>query len=187
LICREYRQIADWSGYNREDTFQMLPNIKTILYASDIRHGSRPAFRMAVRQSVQNQARIVFLHIIEPVSVEAEEMIRDYLPKDVRNLHIDQLLQEHRARIEIRIQQFLDDELDGVELPFAPVIQVDIGNPGTAILAAAEKTAADLIVMGDRASNALSRLFLGSTAQSVIHRSPVPVLIVPLPKPQQEI
>ena len=39
-----------------------------------------------------------------------------------------------------------------------------------------------MIVMGDRESNSISRIFLGSTAQKVIHQSQVPVLIVPLRK-----
>jgi hypothetical protein len=34
--------------------------------------------------------------------------------------------------------------------------------------------------MGDRRVNALSRMFLGSTAQKVIHNITVPVLIVPI-------
>lgn len=38
----------------------MLPEINTILYASDISEGSRPAFRMAVKQAINNNARIVF-------------------------------------------------------------------------------------------------------------------------------
>ena len=158
----------------------MLPDINTIIYASDIREGSRPAFRMAVAEAIRHQARIVFLHVLEPVSAETEEMIRDYLPAAVHHLHTGQLLEARRARIEARIQAFLDDELEGQQLPFAPTVRVDIGQPGSGILAAAKAENADLIVMGDRASHSLSRLFLGSTAQSVIHRSPVPVLIVPL-------
>lgn len=157
----------------------MLPVIKTILYASDIREGSRPAFRMAVQQALANQARIVYLHVLEPVSAATEEMIRDYLPADIRHLHTDQMLEAQRQRIRERMAAFMASELDGRELP-EPLVRVDIGHPDSGILAAAKAEQADLIVMGDRASNSLSRLFLGSTAQSVIHRSPVPVLIVPL-------
>lgn len=161
----------------------MLPDINTILYASDISEGSRPAFRMAVKQAIKNDAQIVFLHAIEPVS----EFIEDYLPENANLKHTDQLMTSYKARIEERIQRFLDSELDaGCELTMPPVIKALVGKPEKVILRAAQKLKASMIVMGDRESSTMSRLFLGSTAQKVIHHSEVPVLIVPLKKSTAE-
>ena len=42
----------------------MLPDVKTILYASDIEEGSRPAFRAAVSMAGHYDASITFLHVI---------------------------------------------------------------------------------------------------------------------------
>src|SRR6476661_6415856 len=57
------------------------------------------------------------------------------------------------------------------------------GDPRDAILAAAHDSHADWIVMGTLASGA-RRLLLGSVADQIIRRSPIPVLCVP-PPPQQ--
>lgn len=45
----------------------MLTEINTIIYASDLQKGSRPAFRAAVKQAIAHDAKIVFLHAIPPL------------------------------------------------------------------------------------------------------------------------
>ena len=52
------------------------------------------------------------------------------------------------------------------------------GNPADAILEVAKKHRVDLIVMGSHGRSGLGRIFLGSVAESVLRRSPVPVLVV---------
>lgn len=59
-------------------------------------------------------------------------------------------------------------------------VEVDVrtsGVPGDEILAAASKHAADLIVIGSRGHNLISKLFLGSVARQVIRRSELPLLL----------
>lgn len=155
----------------------MLPEISTILYASDMTKGSRPAFRMAVKQALENDARIIFLHSIQPMF----DVIEDYLPDSANLKHNDQLMVSYKERIENRIQRFLKAELKtGCKLPYMPEIKILVGKPDKVILQVADKLKASMIVMGDHESSAASRMFLGSTAQKVIHQSNVPILIVPL-------
>jgi len=59
-------------------------------------------------------------------------------------------------------------------------VLVKFGDPAKKIVDTVYDVGADIVVMGDRRVNALSRMFLGSTAQKVIHNSTVPVLIVPI-------
>jgi len=158
----------------------MLTEVKTLLYASDTRPGSRPAFRMAVQEAIKHQAKIVYLHVLEPVTDEAHDMMRDYLPADVQGMHLDQIHEAQRQKIAKRISDFLAEELDSNLLACEPEILVKLGRPDKGILKACESTGADMIVMGDRVSHSFSRFFLGSTAQSVIQHSQIPVLIVPL-------
>jgi len=161
----------------------MLPEIRTILYASDLGEGSRPAFRMAIKQAMEHRARIIFLHVIEPFAELTEEILEEYLPKAVSTKHSAQILETQKQRIEQRIQHFLETEaLDTDMLIEPPTALVLVGQPDKLILKTAQKKNADLIVMGDRENSTLSRLFLGSTAQKVVHRSSAPVLIVPLQK-----
>ena len=52
------------------------------------------------------------------------------------------------------------------------------GKPADEILAAAREWNADLIVLGTHGRSGVSRLVMGSTAESVLRRTPCPVLVV---------
>jgi nucleotide-binding universal stress UspA family protein len=53
------------------------------------------------------------------------------------------------------------------------------GYPPEALVAAARRLDADLVVMGTRGRTGLAHLLLGSTAERVLQRAPCPVLVVP--------
>ncbi len=159
----------------------MLPKINTVLYASDISPGSRPAFRMAVEQALKHDAQIIFLHALEPFNGATTEMLDNYLPQKISTAHTNAWLNSYKERITARIQAFLDEELPkGTKLPHLTQIKVLVGPPAKAIVRSADKLGADLIVMGERSASTASRIFLGSTAQKVLHHTQIPVLIVPL-------
>lgn len=77
--------------------------------------------------------------------------------------------------------------LDGLETFVASIPGVAVsarllereGEPVSEILTTAGAVASDLIVMGTHGRTGLQRLLLGSVAERVIRRSPVPVLTVP--------
>lgn len=52
------------------------------------------------------------------------------------------------------------------------------GNPASAILQLAQDQKADVIVVGSHGRSGLARLILGSVAEGVVRRSPIPVLVV---------
>lgn len=52
------------------------------------------------------------------------------------------------------------------------------GQPANEILAAIERTKADLVVIGTHGRHGLGRFLLGSVAEKVVRASPVPVLTV---------
>jgi nucleotide-binding universal stress UspA family protein len=56
--------------------------------------------------------------------------------------------------------------------------QTIAGAPRSAILAYAESNACDLIIMGTHGRNGLNRFMMGSVAEAVLRKSPVPVLTV---------
>lgn len=55
---------------------------------------------------------------------------------------------------------------------------VEVGGPATAIVEYAEDHDVDHIVTGSHGRTGVSRILLGSVAESVIRRSPVPVTVV---------
>ncbi len=69
------------------------------------------------------------------------------------------------------------------ELESAGVAAETAVSPGGAVpalLQAVEEFGADMIVLGSHGEGALSGAIMGSTAYRILHRSPVPVLVVPL-------
>lgn len=56
-----------------------------------------------------------------------------------------------------------------------------VGDPVTGILNAAERWGAELIVVGTHSKGAIEHFFVGSSAEKLVARSPVPVLTVRLP------
>ena len=67
---------------------------------------------------------------------------------------------------------------DGVDLR---TLLVDDVLPADAILRQAEAGGHDLIVVGSRGRGDAASILLGSVSHRILHRSPVPVLVVPLP------
>ncbi len=57
-----------------------------------------------------------------------------------------------------------------------------VGDPVTGVLDAARRWAADLIVVGSHSQGAVEHFFLGSSAEKVVARSPIPVLTVRVPE-----
>lgn len=159
----------------------MLAEINTILYASDLGEGSRYVFRHALQEAIKHDARIIFFHAVEPISDLTNNIIEDFMPEKLSEQHRNQVLNNNREKIKQRICDFLVDEIqDNTLLSQPPLIYVAIDKPFQGILSAANEKGADLIIMGDRESSIASRLFLGSTAQKVVHHSNIPVTIVPI-------
>lgn len=56
--------------------------------------------------------------------------------------------------------------------------RIETGEPGLAIVAAAEELGVDAIVIGSRGRGAIRRALLGSVSSHVVHNAPCPVLVV---------
>ena len=67
-----------------------------------------------------------------------------------------------------------DGVLDGIGFGLETVD----GKPAREIVSYAEKGDVDHIVMGSRGRSGLSRLLLGSVAETVVRRAPTPVTVV---------
>ncbi|RDE18009.1 universal stress protein [Motiliproteus coralliicola] len=159
----------------------MLPTTNHILYASDLGKGSRPAFHRAVAEAIKHDAQITYLHVMEPMNSTSEAMVESYLSQDSMASLRQRGVEGVKVKVENRIKAFIDEELDGVELPKGePLKQVRTGRPHEVILETAKELNVDMIVMGTRTHSSFGQLLLGSTAQKVLHHSKAPVMVVPL-------
>ncbi|SFG33039.1 universal stress protein [Neptunomonas qingdaonensis] len=160
----------------------MLPDVKTILYASDIEEGSRPAFRAAVSMAGHYDATITFLHVIEPLSATARSILKTMMnDADLNEMH-DSSVINLKNKLISRIESFCETELDATEaMKEGQIIpRVEEGVADRVILKVANEIGADLIVMGTRTHSSVGQFLLGSTANRVMHHTQKPVLVIPL-------
>ncbi|GAL31895.1 universal stress protein family [Vibrio maritimus] len=158
----------------------MTNEINAIIYASDIHKGSRTAFHVAVREAVKHQAEIIYVHALDKVNKITPDVSHSLLPKRIEEHHADLQKEPLVSGIKQRIHRFVDTELSALEELPRFSVSIQFGVAEEVIIEASKQYNAGMIVMGNRKVSALSRVFLGSTAQKVLQHSEVPVLIVPL-------
>jgi nucleotide-binding universal stress UspA family protein len=158
----------------------MLPQIKKILYATDLSKNSYYAFLYAIDMARGHGAKIVVLHAIEPVPAEVKFV------KVLEKLE-NKELKEMGPKIQKRIQDFckkLETKICAPCVELVSKILVPRGHPPEEILNAAEKEGCDVIILGTHGKGYLAHTFLGSVSSSVLQRTRKPVFIIPLPSEQ---
>lgn len=160
----------------------MFPQIKTILYTTALGPHTRPVFRFAVSLARQHNARIVLLHVVEPLSNSVRLLMESYLPPE-KAQEIDReathgILEKFHKRLEAFCAEELGATLEQTEI--ISEIRVVSGVPYEVILHEADRCEADLILMGSHAGIAKRIDFLGSTTRRLTLLSKRPVLIVPV-------
>jgi len=158
--------------------------INKILYASDIEKGSRPAFRAAMSLCGKYDSEITYLHVIEPLSSSAQNLIKGLVDtNDVDGIY-QKSLTDLKAKMKKRITQFFDQEIEFHDTLSLDQVKAHIeeGVSWEAILKVADEIDADVIVMGTRTHSAVGQFFSGSTANKVMLNTKRPLLIIPLSK-----
>lgn len=154
-----------------------MPEIKTILYTTPLGKHTRPVFRYAVQLAHQLQARVIMLHVIEPIGEMGKALLHTYLPEDtirqMRDEGTGRVLEQMRARLE----KYRDEELKalGRDFDFQLDPMVAEGTHVETILAQAEAQGADIIIMGKE--NTFGHH--SPTTHQVARRAKIPVLVVP--------
>ncbi len=160
----------------------MVPQVKKILYASDLSDNSIPALGWAMIIADQHDARITFLHVIEEVSPHATQAIRSFMGEDKWEEMTIRHRNEANSKIENRIHRFCQNVESEMKACNAAVNESVItrGNPVEVILQEAASRDCDLIIMGTHGSGLFKDAMIGSTARRVLRRSKIPVLVIPL-------
>ncbi len=161
----------------------MLPQIKNILYATDLSENARYAYKYAASLAQQFEARITILHVIEKPTAETFLQIQGYVGEEKWK----QLQEEKQAdfvnRIKGRLSDFCDeisDEMDACTFQVDKIIVLE-GIAADEILHQAELNDADVIIMGTRGFGMFKDSLMGGTARRVVRRSSTPVMVIRLP------
>lgn len=141
---------------------------KTILLPVDFSHSSDAALSFASSLAAESKARLILLHVGEdsPAYLAGYGGFA-YTPE----LH-EQVSRENRALLEKIKPTVADIEYQHQYLS---------GDPAQEILAFADRENVDLLVIGSHGRTGLSRLLLGSVAESVVRGAKCPVLTVKQP------
>jgi len=162
----------------------MIPQIKKILYATDLTKNSAYTFFYAADMAKRYNAKMVILHTVEPVpeSVYAEEgapgieAVMEKSKKQEQMAYTEDIIK--------RLREFCKKAEDQTGPPCIELVSeilVPVGNPVDEILKVADVESCDAIVLGTHGKGFLKYTFLGSVAEDVLQRTRKPVFIIPSP------
>lgn len=156
--------------------------INNILYATDLGPHGPEVFRHAMGFSQSFKAKVHVLHVMEPLSDYAEALLSTYISEEMRTKISNDGFEEARQEMEQRADKICKDSgLTRNELEaMVGEIQAIQGVPHQAILEAAKRLHADIIIMGSHGQTVVGEMLLGSVAHKVIMKSKIPVLLVPI-------
>ncbi|MEI9476876.1 MAG: universal stress protein [Deltaproteobacteria bacterium] len=141
---------------------------KKILFCTDFSENSNYAFTYALNLAKTYKGKLFILHVIpEPVDIYRPTEQQEALVKKYQKKAIDEEVTTHYVK---EMTGFKDYKLllkEGVV--FNEIIET------------AKDEAASIIVMGTHGRMGLEDILMGSTAERVVRKSPVPVLTVRLP------
>ena len=162
----------------------MIPEIKKILFATDLSENARYAFSYAASLANRYGAGITILHVLEEISPTTDNLVVGILGQEKWN--------ELRGKNEIEVINTLKSRLTRfcedvqAELPSCPFItdniKVTIGKAVNEILQEVENNDYDMIVMGAHGHSVLADAVMGSVSRRVARRCKKPVLVVRLPE-----
>jgi nucleotide-binding universal stress UspA family protein len=167
-------------------------NIKRILYTTDLSWNARYAFSYALSLADKYEASLVILHVMEEAP-DLDRRVTGYISEqewdDIKARNEaearQQLIGKRRDSSVIRdvLNKFYESartESDSKTFGSDEIL-LERGNAVRKILEVADERQCDLIVMGTHGQGTLADAMLGSTAQRVLRRAPVPVMVIRLP------
>lgn len=140
---------------------QPVRAIRRILLATDLSSASVGATDQALELTRALHADLLVVSVIDPASPLSSGPV----PR----------MDQRRAARELAAQALV---VKGRRVGVSVAFLVWEGEPGPAIVEAAEAEEADLIVVGTRGRNRVERWVLGSVSDHVVRHAPCPVLIV---------
>ena len=156
----------------------MIPQIKKILYATDLSKNSSYAFLYATDLARTHGAGIVILHAIEPTPryAEVEAGITDEKKRKQQEETIEEI-----QKLLLGFCKKAEAHMGSPCVGLVSKLLVSRGYAPEEILNAADKEGCDVIVLGTHGKGFLAHTFLGSVSSAVLNRTRKPVFIIPLP------
>lgn len=162
----------------------MTPQIKKILYATDLTKNSSYAFLYATDMARRYEASIVILHVLEslPAYVDAYGGMAVYIKQKGEGEIIDEI-KGHLAEFCKKAEAQIGPPC----VSLVSKILVPRGHPPEKILTVADEEGCDAIVLGTHGKGFLAHAFLGCVSTAVLHRTRKPVFVIPVPSEKASV
>jgi nucleotide-binding universal stress UspA family protein len=162
----------------------MIPEIKRILYATDLSKNARHAFTYAATIANRFDAKITVLHVIETIPSNTEWQIVEYLGEERWKEIQKNKKQEFIESTKKNLNSFCDEMTSSFKsCPFlVDEIILKEGIPVDEILKTVDSKNCDMVVMGTHGYGLLADALIGSTARRVVKRCKKPVMVIRLPE-----
>ena len=136
-------------------------SFNSILCPVDLSSSSRGALLAARVIADRFDAHLTILFVDDPLLSQASQKFDE-----------DELARSTQAEL----ARFVEEAIGTCDRCSYEIVA---GDPATEIVDAVDRLAVEMIVMGTQGSSGPKRLFFGSTADAVLRRSTIPVLVVP--------
>ena len=146
--------------------------MKTLLTALDFSPISQKVVDGAAELATAMNSRLVLLNVVEPVAAyvpvgAAMDVITAPIPMEPADLNL----------VKERLEQFaVPLRAKGLNVETMAVVSLPVDE----ILNQAASTQATMIILGSHGHGAVYQLFSGSVVTSVLHKSRVPVTVIPV-------
>lgn len=162
----------------------MIPEMKNILYTTDLSENSNFAFSYATSLANRYDAVITVLHVLKDAMPTSENLVSNVLGVDKWKELLDRSKNGIVEKIRLQLVDFCEEIK--AALPSCPFmveeVMVKIGNPVEEIMLELERNNYDMVVMGASGHGAIADAVMGSVTRRVVRRCRKPVLVVHLPK-----
>jgi nucleotide-binding universal stress UspA family protein len=150
------------------------PRLNNILVPTDFSDPSSHGIEAAVSLlKGRSNVSLTLVHVVDPLPTA------DYMEVGIGSTDLVEELKKSAEEVLARLRLKYGE---GINVSS----QVLIGSPIWAISGMANEKAFDLVVMTSHGRSGLGRMFLGSVAEGIIHRANCPVLVVKLPRNEND-
>lgn len=145
-----------------------------VLVAIDVAESSQAIFAEALQLAKDHQSELMLVHVLVPTDLFCPPIAFFGSLSSILDDYFEQWQQREAESLE-KLQMFQKmGQLEGLTTE----ITQSIGDPGTKICELAKSWPADAILIGQRATNSINKILLGSVSNYVLHHAPCNVLTI---------
>lgn len=148
-----------------------MKTINKIMVAVDFSDYSEPAIQYAADLAQDVSAELLLANIYNESDIERMKMVAVRVPEFSVQKHVGLNMEDRRQRLSALADKLVPGDIE-------VKIAIRIGVPYKGLLQLIEEKKPDLLVMGTKGRSNLVDMIIGSCAQKMFRRSPIPLLSI---------